>query len=166
MYITWSIVTCIHLLKLALYCAIMQRCFNGSIYQGSVRYSYSIYVCRLPVAMVAAESGGVAVRNMGYWGSPVSPRIEMTPAESVGGGSCFTLASRCCELGSVYCATSLWRYLCAKSSTSTENVYFPHTRMESESISMTLGGKWEYGTWRKGKTLDNHHCEHLKSPAE
>ena len=104
------------------------------------------HVCRLPVAMVAAESGGVAVRKMGYWGSPVSPRLEMTPAESVGGGSCFTLASRCCELGSVYCATSLWRYLCAKSSTSTEDVYFPHTRMESESISMTLEGKWEYGT--------------------
>ena len=61
--------------------------------------------------MVAAESGGVAVRKMGYWWSAVSPRMDRIPAGSVGTGSCLTLASRWSELGSSYWSTSLCMYL-------------------------------------------------------
>ena len=54
------------------------------------------------MVMVAAVSGGVAVRKMGYCLSAVSPRIERMSVELVGAGSCLTLARRWSELGSSY----------------------------------------------------------------
>ena len=78
--------------------------------ENGFRTTYTLEGC-VPVAMVAAMSGGAPLRYMGYCGSCVSPRMARRSTVSFGRGSSFTRARRCSELGSTYCGGLLCRYL-------------------------------------------------------